>query len=122
MPLNPSIRFQNRWSSIQSEQDFLQIQRNGITLGWIDHNGIPQGSLSQNGGGGGGETPTQVALAPGSSGNFTVAHGLSTTPKAVIVQMTSGGAIWFQTVLFDQTNIYLVGSDPGVTGIALVYA
>lgn len=122
MPSNPSIEFQNRWSSIQSEQDFLQIQRNGITLGWVDHNGIPQGSLAQNGGGGGGETPTQVALVPGVSGNFTVAHGLSTTPKAVIVQMTSGGAVWFQTALYDQTNIYLVASDPSVTGIALVYA
>ena len=40
---------------------------------------------------------TEVALAPTDGGNFTVAHGLgpSVTPSYVLIQMTSGGAIWF---------------------------
>lgn len=61
-----------------------------------------------------------VALVPAAPGNFTIAHGLSALPVAVIVCMTSGGAIWFQTVMFDANNLYLVASEAGVTGNALV--
>jgi hypothetical protein len=33
--------------------------------------------------------------------------------------MTSGGAIWYQMpTKFDATNLYLVASDGGITGIA----
>jgi hypothetical protein len=63
----------------------------------------------------------EVALAPSSPGNFTVAHGLGVTPTSALIQMTSGGQVWFQAVTrFDSTNLYLVASDAGVTGKAVV--
>ncbi|HEV2178558.1 MAG TPA: hypothetical protein VGW33_15335 [Terriglobia bacterium] len=58
----------------------------------------------------------QVALAPATPGNFTVAHLLGRTPVGATVQMTSSGAIWFQPApMFDAANLYLVASGPGVT-------
>ena len=66
--------------------------------------------------------PTTVSLAPGASGNFSVAHGLATTPSAVTIQMTSSGEIWFQSTRYDATNINLTAGGAGVTGKALVYA
>lgn len=62
--------------------------------------------------------PTEIALSPSSPGNFTIAHGLGAAPRLVLIQMTSGGAIWFQSTRYDATNIYLVASDAGVTGFA----
>jgi hypothetical protein len=64
---------------------------------------------------------TEIALAPGAGGNFSVAHGLGSTPGLVLIQMTSGGAIWFQTTRYDATNINLVASDAGLTGYAIVF-
>jgi hypothetical protein len=61
---------------------------------------------------------TPVPLAPSAPGNFTVAHGLGAAPVAAPIEMTSGGAIWFQTPGYDATNLYLVASDAGVTGRA----
>jgi hypothetical protein len=58
----------------------------------------------------------QVSLAPSAAGNFTVAHLLGRTPKCAVIQMTSGGAIWFQSTTWDGTNLYLVASDAGITG------
>jgi hypothetical protein len=69
----------------------------------------------------GGLSPTSVVLAPTEPGNFTVAHGLSGTPAAVTIEMTSGGQIWFQTERYDATNLYLVASDSGLTGFAQVW-
>jgi hypothetical protein len=67
-------------------------------------------------------TPIEIALAPGAPGNFSVAHGLGATPKLVLVQMTSGGAIWFQPATrYDATNLYLVASDGGLTGYAEIW-
>jgi len=66
--------------------------------------------------------PTEINLAPGADGNFSVAHGLGATPRLVLIQMTSGGAIWFQSTRYDATNINLVASDPSVTGKAEVWA
>ena len=63
----------------------------------------------------------EVALTPSSAGNFSVAHGLSGTPKLVIVRMTSAGAIWQQVPGADSTNLLLVASDAGVTGYAEVW-
>jgi hypothetical protein len=58
----------------------------------------------------------QVSVAPTAPGNFAVAHRLGRSPKAVLVQMTSGGAIWFQSpTLFDATNLYLVASAADLT-------
>ena len=62
--------------------------------------------------------PVEIALAPSAPGNFTVAHGLGSTPKVVLIQMTSGGQIWFQTARYDSINLYLVASDAGLTGYA----
>ncbi|MFB3921609.1 MAG: hypothetical protein ACE145_07795 [Terriglobia bacterium] len=57
-----------------------------------------------------------IELAPGAPGNFTVEHLLGRAPKGVLTLMTSGGAIWFQTTAWDDTNLYLVSSGAGVTG------
>lgn len=62
----------------------------------------------------------EVALTPSSDGNFTVAHGLGVAPASALIQMTSGGQIWFQSARFDATNLYLVASEAGVTGKAVV--
>jgi hypothetical protein len=65
----------------------------------------------------------EVSLAPSSPGNFTVAHGLGVTPTSALIQMTSGGQVWFQSTRFDGTNLYLVASDAGVTGkVVVLYA
>lgn len=64
----------------------------------------------------------KVALAPNAPREFTKAHGLAFTPSAVVVQMTSGGQIWLQSSGFDETNLYLVASDGGVTGTALCFS
>lgn len=66
----------------------------------------------------------QVPFVTTAPGNFTLQHGLGTTPVTVILNITSaiGGTVWFQTNRFDATNLYLVASDTGVTGFAWVYA
>jgi hypothetical protein len=79
------------------------------------------------GGAGGGSgtafSVTEIALAPGAPGNFTVAHGLAAAPAFVLIQMSSGGSIWLQNpTAFDATNLYLVASDPGITGTAVCFA
>jgi len=64
----------------------------------------------------------QVAAAPGAPGNFTLQHFLGRTPIGAAIQMTSGGAIWFQsTTMYDGTNLYLVASDAGVTAKVMVW-
>ena len=64
----------------------------------------------------------QVAASPAAAGNFTLPHGLGRTPVGAVIQMTSGGAIWFQAAgMFDGTNVYLVASDAGVTGKVQVW-
>ena len=58
----------------------------------------------------------QVSLVPSAAGNFSVAHLLGRTPAGALIQMTSGGAIWFQpATMYDGTYLYLVASDAGVT-------
>jgi hypothetical protein len=60
-----------------------------------------------------------TAPAPGS---FTQWHGLGRTPICAIIQMTSPGAVWFQTpVNYDGTFLYLVASDVGITGKVIVW-
>ena len=58
----------------------------------------------------------RLLVAPGVAGNFSVPHLLGRTPVGVLIQMTASGAIWFQALTtYDNTNLYLVASDPGVT-------
>jgi hypothetical protein len=58
----------------------------------------------------------QVSLAPTDGGDFSVAHLLGRAPNGALIQMTSGGAIWFQSpTMYDATNLYLVASDAEVT-------
>ena len=66
---------------------------------------------------------TQVAFTTTASGPFTLPHNLGTVPGSVIFEFTSGGAVWFQTTLkYDATNLYLVASDAGVSGFAIIFA
>lgn len=61
----------------------------------------------------------EIALTPGAPGNFTVAHGLPAAPAFVLIQMDSGGDIWFQAATrYDATNLYLTASDAGIVGKA----
>jgi len=63
-----------------------------------------------------------VSVASSAQGNCTVPHLLGRVPLCAIIQMTSGGAIWFQTpTSYDGTNLYLVASDAGVTGKVIVW-
>jgi hypothetical protein len=64
----------------------------------------------------------QVSASPGSPGNFSLAHNLGRVPVGALIQMTSGGAIWFQTpTLYDGTNLFLVASAAGVTAKVLLW-
>jgi hypothetical protein len=65
---------------------------------------------------------TQVAFTTIAPGPFTLAHNLGVVPGSVIIEMTSGGAVWFQAVRYDVNNLYLVASDAGLTGYAVVFA
>ena len=60
-----------------------------------------------------------TTVAPG---NFTLAHNLGALPTSVVFEFTNGGTVWFQPSRYDYTNLYLVASDTGVTGLAFVYA
>jgi hypothetical protein len=53
--------------------------------------------------------------ATSTPGNFTLQHFLGRTPLHVVIQMTSAGAIWWQTPDKDATFLYLVASDAGLT-------
>lgn len=62
-----------------------------------------------------------VALAPVAPGNFSVPHGLGSAPALALVQMNSGGSIWFQGTPTDATNVNLVASAAGITGNVYVW-
>jgi hypothetical protein len=54
------------------------------------------------------------------AGPFVISHGLGAVPASVDIQMTSSGAIW-QASAADALNLYLEGSDVGVTADVYVY-
>jgi hypothetical protein len=62
-----------------------------------------------------------VSVAPSAAGNCTVPHLLGRVPLCAIIQMTSSGAIWFQTTSYDGVDLYLVASGAGVTGRVIVW-
>jgi len=55
-------------------------------------------------------------------GNFTLAHNLGIVPSTVIFEFTDGGTVWFQPQRYDSTNLYLVASDAGITGVVIIFA
>jgi hypothetical protein len=55
-------------------------------------------------------------------GPFTLPHNLGIVPSTVIFEFTSGGTVWFQPQRFDANNLYLIASDTGIEGIAIVFA
>ena len=57
----------------------------------------------------------QVSVAPSVPGNFSVPHLLGRTPIGAVIQMISTGTVWFQTAMFDGTNLYLVASAGSIT-------
>ncbi|MBZ5544394.1 MAG: hypothetical protein LAO07_12045, partial [Acidobacteriia bacterium] len=64
----------------------------------------------------------QVVAAPGIAGSFALAHRLGRVPAGALIQMTSSGAIWYQSsAMYDATNLYLVASDAGVTAKVLLW-
>lgn len=65
---------------------------------------------------------TQVSFLTIAPGNFTLPHGLGAFPASAIIEMTSGGTVWFQMPRYDATNLYLTASDTGLTGYILVYS
>lgn len=64
----------------------------------------------------------QIPFSTSVGGNFTVPHNLGVMPGSVIIEMTSGGTVWFQPARYDASNLFLVASDGGLTGFLLVYA
>ena len=63
-----------------------------------------------------------VSVASSAPGNCTVPHLLGRVPVCAVIQMTSSGAIWFQSpTSYDGVNLYLVASDAGVTGKVIVW-
>jgi hypothetical protein len=65
---------------------------------------------------------TQIAFTTSAPGNFTLPHNLGVIPGSVIFEFTSGGIVWFQNTRYDAENLYLVASDAGVSGFAIVFA
>lgn len=63
-----------------------------------------------------------IPFTTSAPGNFTLAHNLGMVPTTVIIEMTAGGDVWFQTPRYDSTNLYLVASSDALTGVAIVYA
>jgi hypothetical protein len=65
----------------------------------------------------------QIPFTTIAPGPFTLPHNLGVLPGSVIFEFTSGGVVWFQTpTRYDSENLYLIASDAGVTGYAIVYA
>jgi len=63
-----------------------------------------------------------INITSAAAGNGSVAHLLGRAPLCALIQMTSAGAIWFQTpTCYDGTKIYFVASDAAVTGRVIVW-
>ena len=68
-------------------------------------------------------TQAQVAFTTTAPNLFTLPHNLGVVPGSVIFEFTTGGSVWFQTpIKYDANNLYLVASDAGVSGFAIIFA
>jgi hypothetical protein len=97
--------------SADSNHIYLTASEAGLTgyiIAWLPDTG---GTVT---------TPfTSVTLAPTAPDTFIVPHGLGAIPSAVIFKMFSDGKIYFQKpLMFDGTNLYLIASEAGLTGVA----
>jgi hypothetical protein len=63
----------------------------------------------------------QVQLTAATAGNFSWTHNLGRAPMGVLIYMTSGGAVWFQSPKWDQTKLYLVASEAGISAEVQVW-
>jgi hypothetical protein len=100
------------------------VESGTLASGTVRVYGLSNTATTGSGSSGGSitEAITNVALTSSAPGNFTVAHGMSSAPRAVTIQMTAMGQIVFQTPMFDATNLYLTASDTGVTATAACFA
>jgi len=64
---------------------------------------------------------SHISVTAPAAGNFTLAHHLGRAPLAALISMTSSGAVWYQSSMWDSTNLYLVASDAGVTAKVLIW-
>jgi hypothetical protein len=63
----------------------------------------------------------QLAVSAPGAGNFAVQHLLGRAPLGAVIQMTSNGTIYFQTTMYDATNVYLASSTGGLTANVLIW-
>lgn len=93
-----------------------------VYMGSILANAAGTGS----GGGGGGSNPSvstavQIPIPSTTRGDFSIAHGLGTTPQDVDIKIQSDGLIRFQSpTMWDATNVYLNASDDGLIGTLVI--
>jgi hypothetical protein len=63
-----------------------------------------------------------ITIPPASApGPATIPHNLGVTPTTIFIEMVGGGQIWFQPQIADTQNLYIVYSDVGVQGVAVLY-
>ena len=62
-----------------------------------------------------------ISVTAPAPGNFSVAHGLDVVPFIIGIIPTSPGIIAAQSGFADADNVYLIGSDTGVTATVLVW-
>ena len=68
-----------------------------------------------------GAVAATLSAAPTAAGNFSMPHGLGSTPSRISILLTSFGQICQQAAP-DGTNVHLAASDAGVTAIIFVFA
>lgn len=62
-----------------------------------------------------------VDYAATDPGDFSVAHGLGTTPVGAQILDQSGKPTWFQDPALDETDINLVAGTAGIKGKVMVW-
>ena len=62
-----------------------------------------------------------VPVTAPAAGSLNVAHHLGRAPLGALICMTSSGGVWFQSSMWDGTNLYLVASEAGVTAKVLLW-
>jgi hypothetical protein len=63
----------------------------------------------------------QIQVMAAAAGNLEWSHNLGRAPLGVLIYMTSGGALWFQPMKWDQSKLYLVASEAGVSAEVQVW-